>query len=62
MVIAALHAGRGVHDSIIAMTTHRANPNGKSLPFPAATISVGENSRRKMQNVVADSTAEIQTG
>ena len=67
MVVALLKASRVNHDSIIATVAHAANPtvqrqsNSAAFESRAATREEGENSRRKVQNVVADSTPSHHT-
>jgi hypothetical protein len=57
MVVAASTTRGGIHESIIATPVRRANPTNPSRKSVAILTRSGDNPRRKLQNVVAFSTA-----
>jgi hypothetical protein len=58
MVVSVSNARRGIHGSIITTTMRCANLNNPSKKSVALFTRGGDNPRRKMQNVVALSTAD----
>ena len=59
MVVGALSSSCGAHASIMITIGHRTIPTVDGLDSGSQAVENGENSRRKLQNVVANSTAEF---